>query len=184
MAGCYKNQAARTWHMCNLGSGWQNGSRMAEMWRMLRILWVSCFCETKRCKYKSWKTSSACSDLHTPRIFWKMMHRHECRTQNVLASSLEMHSEVRNSEGGLIISNNVNKRHWLCLITFYPQDYHKTSILFLPWMLNKSGNKSGCRSRIAFKLVWAPPDFNSFVLVDDSHWTQPLKFTNSKIDGV
>jgi len=24
------------------------------------------------------------------------------------------------------------------------------------------------RSRIAFKLVWAPPDFNSFVLVDDS----------------
>ena len=23
------------------------------------------------------------------------------------------------------------------------------------------------RSRIAFKLVWAPPDFNSFVLVDD-----------------
>ena len=23
------------------------------------------------------------------------------------------------------------------------------------------------RARIAFKLVWAPPDFNSFVLVDD-----------------
>lgn len=24
------------------------------------------------------------------------------------------------------------------------------------------------RSRIAFKLVWAPPDFNQFVLVDDN----------------
>ena len=30
----------------------------------------------------------------------------------------------------------------------------------------------GCRARIAFKLVWTPPHFTSFVLVDDSRAAQ------------